>query len=304
MYFLKSPEYLENPSFNNDLIHLNSNFNSFDSNLRIKQIKNSYSFKNESFLNSLGLEYNSQKKNLISNNIIDKIFKLLPVNVNDEDNKSEDPEKVYFHYKEDEDIINNSLQKRKELPAINIDSFSEKNENPINKDIFTIKKCNEARKYKEYNIRSKIARKFLNSYLIKNINMLLKDANCQISFKKFPKYFTNAVSKKSNKNILTMTLEQLLVTKELYKENEKEGNVYNIKALNAIKSENYNNIRKANEIKYFLNSNFCDLFKDYLSSDEFRKEIDNLKNDNKKYDNYYIKRYKYYSEYFIQNYKD
>ena len=221
MYFLKSPEYLENPSFNNDLIHLNSNFNSFDSNLRIKQIKNSYSFKNESILNSLGLEYNSQKKNLISNNIIDKIFKLLPVNVNDEDNKSEDPEKVYFHYKEDEDIINNSLQKRKESSPINIDSFSKKNEISITKDIFTIKKCNEARKYKEYNIRSKIARKFLNSYLIKNINMLLKDVNGQISFEKFPKYFTNVVSKKNNKNILTMTLEQLLVTKELYKENEK-----------------------------------------------------------------------------------
>ena len=304
MNFLKKPKNFENPSFNNNLIHLNSNFNLYDSNLRINPRKNSDCFKNEFILNSSGLEFNSeQKNNLISNNMINTIFNYLPVDVNDEDNKSEDNEKVYFHYKE-ENIINNSLQKIKESSPVNIDSSSKKNEKSITKVKFTINKCKEERKYKEYNIRSKITRKFLNSYLIKNINMAFKDVNSQISFEKFPKSFTNDASKKSNKKILSMTLEQLLVTKELYKGNDTKRNLHNIKSLNEIKSENYNNIRKTNRIEFILNSNFCDLFSDYLSSDEFRKEINSLKNDNKMYNNDYIERYKYYSEHFIQNYKD
>ena len=50
-----------------------------------------------------------------------------------------------------------------------------------------------------------------------------------------------------------------------------------------------------------LNKTFCDLFQEYLNSNEFPEEIEYIKKGDKKCDNVYIKRYIEFSKNFIKN---
>ena len=49
---------------------------------------------------------------------------------------------------------------------------------------------------------------------------------------------------------------------------------------------------------------YYDLFKQYLTSNEFIEEINRLKSNNKKFDNIYIEQYIYYNYHFIDNFLD
>ena len=66
-------------------------------------------------------------------------------------------------------------------------------------------------------IQQKIKRNFFNGYLVIKLNKILKTIKSGLLFKKFPKRFTNNVSKNDNKRILLMTLGEIIKDKNLYK---------------------------------------------------------------------------------------
>ena len=174
--------------------------------------------------------------------------------------------------------------------------------------IFFVNK-NEKRKHfinkkkrpnREDNIRKKFARKFLNCYIIKRLNKILVKNKFNLKFKKFQAYIIRYIANKCNKRHLQMTLEQILENEELYKENQRKNFNHNIKVLKELKSDANHNFLKVSGIERILKSNFCDLVEEYLSSEEFKSSIDQLKREN--YNDSYIKYYKDYSTNFIRNY--
>ena len=89
--------------------------------------------------------------------------------------------------------------------------------------LFTTKKRSQIRKRRmenRDNIRRKIKRTFLNVSLIKKLNEKLRDIGSITFFEKFPKSFVSDVTRKTNKEILDMTLKEILEKKELYGESE------------------------------------------------------------------------------------
>lgn len=165
----------------------------------------------------------------------------------------------------------------------------------------------EDRKYREYMVRRKIARDFFNNVLFSIINGRLKDAGSDISIGKFPKEFIIEVSKKCNKKILYMTLEQIFEDKELYITKKKSAHsnyTFNLNQIKNLKSAKYKEIMEKSELDKILKMKFCDLFNDYLSSDEFINMTNLLKKNEKDYDIIYYGNYIYFSKNFLDNYKE
>ena len=79
---------------------------------------------------------------------------------------------------------------------------------------------------------------------------------------------------------------------------------YNLKLINLLKSEEYNDIRQSTQIDRILNMKYYDLFQEYITSNEFVEEINRLKNNKMKFDDSYIEKYIYYSLNFINNFID
>ena len=113
-----------------------------------------------------------------------------------------------------ENNINNSIHnigESSEKISSNLNNEQKNNDsgnnNLVNEDnnkrkIFLVKKIHlRKRLYQEYNIRIKIARNFLNKYLIKKINKIIKKIKCRLYFDIFQKNFVLNVAKKIIKNI-------------------------------------------------------------------------------------------------------
>ena len=144
------------------------------------------------------------------------------------------------------------------------------------------------RKEHKDNIRKKIKRGFLNNALINKLNTKLKGIGINNYFEKFPQFLVSDVDRMRNKKILNLTLREILEKQELYiNENEKglENYLHN---LEVIKSKEV----KENEIfNNILNKTFCELYEEYLNSDEFRiDELSRIKQNIMQDD--YIRRYK------------
>ena len=147
------------------------------------------------------------------------------------------------------------------------------------------------------NILKKIKRGFLNNALLKIINMSIKKNNGKFFFEKFQLYFISDVSKKTNKMLINMTLEEIYRKKELYHEKELK---YYYRNLNLVKSKE---IQENKELKNILSKKYCELFEEYINSKEFKiDEINRLKNNNM--EESYIKRYIYLARYFIKFMRD
>ena len=143
------------------------------------------------------------------------------------------------------------------------------------------------------NIRKKIKRGFLNNALIKNINIILKNKGAIILFKKFQQKFVADITKKTNKILINLTLEEIFEKKELYHEDDYKFYFHNLKL---VKSKE---VQENKELKKILNKKYFELFEDYLNSKEFKiDEINRLKNN--KMDDVYIKRYIYLAKNFIK----
>jgi len=163
------------------------------------------------------------------------------------------------------------------------------------------------RLYQEYNMRIKIARKFCNKYLIKKINKILKKIKCPLYFEIFQKNLVLNIATKNYKKHLDLTLEEIFSKKKLYEIKNKGNNFknyyHNLIALNKLKSVEFKYVIEKTEINNILKKKFHDLFQDYLNSDEFKEQIEEMKNDVNEYSNDYIERYIQFNINFIKNYK-
>lgn len=159
-----------------------------------------------------------------------------------------------------------------------------------------IKKKRSKKRQKRYTykdlIQQKIKRNFFNGYLVIKLNKILKTIKSGLLFKKFPKRFTNNVSKNDNKRILLMTLGEIIKDKNLYK-NDLKIYEHNLKVINELKEEK----SKINEI--LDAKNYYETYEDYLNSDEYKINIEKIK---QKYKgkNEYIKKYICLSKHFLE----
>jgi hypothetical protein len=142
------------------------------------------------------------------------------------------------------------------------------------------------------NIRKKIKRAFLNNALINKLNEKIKSSGSRLFFEKFPQKFVCDIIKKSNKEILNMTLFEIFEKKDLY--GGDLANYYH--NLKVIKSDDF---KENQELKFILNKTYCELFEEYLKSYEYIvEEINRLKEKNMGDD--YVKKYIYLAKHFIE----
>ena len=153
-------------------------------------------------------------------------------------------------------------------------------------------------------IRRMIARKFLNGYIINNLNNILKSVKSKIYFEKFEIHFSYDLGKKENKSLLNKTLEEIFIANELYRGTKLDKFRHNKQEIMKLKTEEHKDIIKDTKIDIILKSKICDLFKEYLSSDNFQKEIHALENSSRNYEKAYIEKYKQYAMNFIEYSKE
>lgn len=151
------------------------------------------------------------------------------------------------------------------------------------------------RKENQDNIRRKIKRAFFNCALIKKLNEKLKAIGSMQYLEKFPQNFICDINQKRNKNILDLTLREIFEKKELFvgKENDLSKYLHNLRV---VQSEE---IKENEEFKKILNKKYCELYEEYINSDDFKiDEINRLK-ENKNGDEY-IEKYIYLARHLIE----
>lgn len=155
------------------------------------------------------------------------------------------------------------------------------------------------RKDNRDNIRKKSKRGFFNFYLFDELNEMLSIIGSNKYFVKFPQFFVSDIDKKRNKEILELTLEELLTNVDIYKY-ENEIGLENFKHnLKVVQSE----IKENSNFKKIFDKTIRELYEEYLNSDQFRiKAINRLKK-NKMNDDY-IKRYIYLSKHLIEYFEN
>ena len=192
--------------------------------------------------------------------------------------------------------IFNVIYREREANSIFTNIENEEDNSSINDENFLGRKRNHVkrrRRENQDNMRKKIKRGFINKALIMKINFILKDNYIKSYLEKFPQHLVCDVTKKSNKDLINMTLEEIFEKKELYIKGDLSKYAHNLKV---IKSEE---VQKNSELKAILNKKYSELFEEYINSKEFKiDEINRLK-DNEMSD-IYIKRYIYLSKNFIK----
>ena len=144
-------------------------------------------------------------------------------------------------------------------------------------------------------IRVNIKRTFMNKYLIKALNKVLKEAGFKIYLEKFPQSFANIITKEKCKILMDMRLKEIFRTKELYENIDQTNYEHNSIIVDEIE-------KKGNpELNMILNRKLCCLFEEYLNSEEFGiNEINRLKRVKNEKDDYYIGKYIYLAKNFIK----
>lgn len=171
------------------------------------------------------------------------------------------------------------------------------------KQIFRRKpKEKKKRKDKPDNIRKKIKSRFL-KLLKARINEILKNAKSEYFFDNLPQCFISNISKNGNRFILDMTFKEIL-TANFFEDdtsNDNSNTTFTNKKRNPNKVkydknqevlgylEKNINIRKSSNFNVISKLTFRDIFKEYLKSEEFEKDILVLKNKNNSEN--YIKEY-------------
>ena len=136
------------------------------------------------------------------------------------------------------------------------------------------------------NIRRKIKRGFFNNALVKKLNDKLRSNGIIKYFGKFPHLFVNDVNQKKNKQILGMTLQEIFEKRELYSIKDKVTLDNYLHNKDLIQNEE---IKENEELNMIMNKTICELYEEYINSDEFKiSEINRLKK-NKMQEDYIIK---------------
>ena len=143
------------------------------------------------------------------------------------------------------------------------------------------------------NIRKKIKTIFFNKYVYTKMNNALKNKKSKLYFVKFPITFVNDIKRNTNKDIVNISLLEIMLNKELYDEKDLNNYYHNLKVI-----EN-KEINENEELITILNKKYSELFEEYLNSIEFNiNEMKRLKNNNM--DKIYIEKYIYQSKNFIK----
>ena len=149
-------------------------------------------------------------------------------------------------------------------------------------------------KQKHY-IRVSIKRNFMNNYLLIALDKKLEEAGFNISFEKFPQSIAVNVAKDFNNNLMNMKLKDIFKNEDLYNIEDRTNFESNLKIVDKIEKEGNP------ELNMILNRKFRCLFEEYLNSEEFRiDEINRLKNSKVEKDEYYIEKYIFLAQHFIE----
>ena len=228
------------------------------------------------------------------------------ISLKEEEMGQEDFFALYFNSSKDNSISPEFNEEKKAIFQVNyrIRCDEEENDKPKDKALFQIDfgktilkkkvlpKINRRRESKD-NIRKKLKIVFFNNYLFKKINAILKSQQSKLYFEKFPITFVNDIRKNTNKDIIYMTLLEILSRKELYNEKDLDNYYHNLKVVESKEFKENENLKK------LLNKKYCELFEEFINSKEFNvDEINRLKKNN--LDDVYIKRYIFQSKYFIK----
>ena len=152
------------------------------------------------------------------------------------------------------------------------------------------------RKEDKDDIRVKIKRSFLNIFVKKKLNQVLKRIGSKKYFDKFPKRFVSDINKKRNKEILNFTLRQIFIKIELYQYENENGSTKYLHNLKVVQNEE---LKKNEEFQKILDKTFTQLYEEYLNSYEFKTE-EIIRLNAKKNGDDYIKRYKELAENLIE----
>jgi hypothetical protein len=149
-------------------------------------------------------------------------------------------------------------------------------------------------KQKHY-IRVSIKRNFMNNYLLIALDKKLEEAGFNISFEKFPQSIAVNVAKDFNNNLMNMKLKDIFKNEDLYNIEDRTNFELNLKIVDKIEKEGNP------ELNMILNRKFRCLFEEYLNSEEFGiDEINRLKNSKVEKDEYYIEKYIFLAQHFIE----
>ena len=184
----------------------------------------------------------------------------------------------------DEQIFN---QLEEDITKLNLNKSKFKIYNTRNKKNRKKVKEKKKRKDKPDDVRKKIKSRFLKT--IKNrINQMLKIAKSKKFFDFLPQCFICNISKLKNKPIMNMTFKDLM-SQKFYEDEEKKNEKFLNKKTNPDKKKYDNNTKvlkylednyeicKKSNFNVIGNMTFKDLFKEYLKSEEFEREIEKLK---------------------------
>ena len=154
------------------------------------------------------------------------------------------------------------------------------------------------RKYNQDNIRKKIKRGFL-SILIDKLNKILASIGISLYFVKLPQSFVSDVVRKTNKEILNLTLEEIFKKEELYKLDKDEDLSKYHHNLDVINNEQ---IQGNKNFKKILNKKYYEIYEEYINSNEFKvDEINRLKkNNSEEADDEYINKYISLAQHFLE----
>ena len=285
------PENIEEELNKSDNFSFNRNHCNFENNMFYPYIGNTdkINSKNNLFHNKKEFDIIFNKNTMFENDVADK----------------------HYNYTLSDSGSDHKIKKkvRKVFFVIYPKRFSLFNKANVADKLIYIKEKSEfikkkRRRNKEDDVRRMIGRRFFNDVLYNKINDLLVKEGSKYTFEKLQQDLVYDLVKKCNKHLLNKTLEYILITKELYKGNNMEKYLHNMKVLKLLKSEEFLEIRERTQIDRILKMKYIDLFKEYISSKEFIDEIERLKNNKEKFDDSYINNYIYYTLNFIQNFSD
>ena len=279
------------------------------------QIANSYyppltnNYKIDDSLNPS--QSNQIPNNTMTQNIKDKTNNYMNSSKNSNDfssydNNSKSRQDLRINQAKDNSKENASIKKRKFSNKFKI-CHIEFQKTPNEKTI-SINKLKHKRKYKPDDIRKKIKARFHKS--IKNIiNENLRKAGSRKLFTYLPQAFISSISREKNRSVFNLSFRELLQTNFVNEEDDKKYKNRNVdlakykKNLSVLEYlDNNPEICQNSGFDIISKMKYCDLLDEYFHSDEFKRAIFKLREENEDED--YIKEYIHKSENYVKFFTD
>ena len=185
------------------------------------------------------------------------------------------------------------------ITSINCDEKETIVENILKPNLESINDSEKIKYERENNARKMVGRNFFNGFFLNLIIQMISICNIHSYIEKLPKKFIFNAVKKESKDIINYSFETLINNAESYKVKHatKKNDPSYLGIMEQINlDENKIKLKKKGYDKY-LKMNFKELYKEYLKSEERKKQIEKLKS--KKGES---EKFKYLSNVFIQGY--